>query len=102
MEGTHAMSTPILHVEGLRLSRGTREILRGVDLTVADGEFVALMGLSGSGKTTILRAVAGLEPFTAGRVVVDGLTLDSAAGHDLFCRSKRKAFDVCCFFKQGN
>lgn len=82
MEGTHAMSPPILQVEGLRLSRGAREILRGVDLTVADGEFVALMGLSGSGKTTVLRAVAGLEPFSAGRIAVDGLTLDSAAGHD--------------------
>ena len=68
----NAMSTPILNVEGLRLSRGSREILRGVNLTVADGEFVALMGLSGSGKTTILRAVAGLEPFSAGRIAVDG------------------------------
>src|SRR5436305_1171080 len=81
MEGADTMSTPVLQVEGLRLARGTREILRGVDLTVADGEFVALMGLSGSGKTTILRAVAGLEPFSAGRIEVDGLTLDSMAEH---------------------
>ncbi len=75
------MSTPILQVEGLRLSRGAREILRGVNLTVADGEFVALMGLSGSGKTTVLRAIAGLEPFSAGRIAVDGLTLDPTAAH---------------------
>ena len=44
-----------------------------------EGELVALMGLSGSGKTTILRAVAGLEPFSAGHVEVDGLTLDPRA-----------------------
>jgi ABC-type polar amino acid transport system ATPase subunit len=59
----------VLRLSGLRLSRGSREILRGVDLTVVPGEIVALMGLSGSGKTTILRVVAGLERADAGEVV---------------------------------
>ena len=57
-----------LTVRGLRLKRGTREILRGVDLHAAKGELVALMGLSGSGKTTILRVIAGLESPDAGEV----------------------------------
>jgi ABC-type polar amino acid transport system ATPase subunit len=61
------MST-ILSVRGLRLSRGAREILRGVDLEAGAGEIVALMGLSGSGKTTILRVVAGLELCDTGEV----------------------------------
>ena len=60
--------TATLTVRGLRLTRGTREILRGVDLQAAAGEVVALMGLSGSGKTTILRVIAGLEPPDAGDI----------------------------------
>ena len=57
-----------LTVTGLRLKRGTREILRGIDLRAAAGEIVALMGLSGSGKTTILRVIAGLETPDAGDI----------------------------------
>lgn len=75
------MTRRVLGVEGLHLSRGTRQILQGVTLEVGAGELVALMGLSGSGKTTILRAVAGLEPFSAGRIDVDGLVLDGSAQH---------------------
>jgi multiple sugar transport system ATP-binding protein len=44
----------------------------GVDLTIADGEFLALLGPSGSGKTTLMRLVAGLEGPTDGRIVIDG------------------------------
>jgi len=57
-----------LAVSGLRLKRGAREILCGVDLSADAGEIVALMGLSGSGKTTILRVIAGLESADAGDV----------------------------------
>jgi len=57
-----------LDVQQLRLTRGTREILRGVDLHADNGEVVALMGLSGSGKTTILRVIAGLETADSGTV----------------------------------
>jgi zinc transport system ATP-binding protein len=45
---------------------GGRPILRGVDLSVAPGEFVALMGANGSGKTTLVRAITGLVPLTSG------------------------------------
>ena len=61
------MSRP-LTASGIRLSRGSREILRGVDLHADAGEVVALMGLSGSGKTTMLRVIAGLERADAGTV----------------------------------
>ena len=65
----------ILDVRGLQLARGTRQILRGVDIAVRRGEIVALMGLSGSGKTTILRSIAGLERFDGGEIRVDAVTL---------------------------
>jgi len=48
------------------------EVLMGIDLTVKQGEFVALMGPSGSGKTTLLNLIGGLECPTSGNVVVDG------------------------------
>lgn len=68
MEDADAMTTPVLSVRGLHLSRGSRQILKGVDLEAAPGDIVALMGLSGSGKTTILRVVAGLDPCDKGDV----------------------------------
>jgi ABC-type polar amino acid transport system ATPase subunit len=60
--------SPVLDVRSLRLCRGVRDILNDVTFGVATGEVVALMGLSGSGKTTILRAVAGLEVFDEGEI----------------------------------
>jgi ABC-type polar amino acid transport system ATPase subunit len=75
VERALGLSAPVLSIRGLRLARGTMDVLRGVDLTVQRGELVALMGLSGGGKTTILRAVAALEPFQAGAIDVDGVPL---------------------------
>ncbi len=75
MERALGLSAPVLSISGLRLSRGAMEVLKGVDLALQRGELVALMGLSGCGKTTILRAVAALEPFQAGAIRVDGVPL---------------------------
>mgnify|MGYP000845571334 CR=1 FL=1 len=72
---------PVLNVNGLKLARGSREILRGVDLAAGAGEIVALMGLSGSGKTTILRVIAGLEPYGAGSVAAERAGMVFQAHH---------------------
>ena len=69
----------VLYVEGVQLRRGARVVLAGVTCAIRRGELVAIMGPSGSGKTTILRAIAGLEPFQAGRIGVDGVTLEGGA-----------------------
>ncbi|MGZ3641565.1 MAG: amino acid ABC transporter ATP-binding protein [Candidatus Limnocylindrales bacterium] len=66
------MSESVLRVEGLHKSFGKLEVLRGIDLTVAEHEVVCLIGASGSGKSTLLRCVNLLEPLAAGRVLVDG------------------------------
>lgn len=65
----------LLRIKGLRLSRADREVLRGISLSVERGQFVALMGLSGSGKTTALRSIVALESFQGGRIEIDGFAL---------------------------
>jgi ABC-type polar amino acid transport system ATPase subunit len=69
------MSAPLLAIDGVSLSRDTTTVLRDLSLAVAAGERVALMGLSGGGKTTVLRAVCALDPFQAGRIRVDDFEL---------------------------
>ena len=61
-----------LVLEGVRKSFGRLEVLRGIDLAVAEHEVVCLIGASGSGKSTLLRCVNLIEPVTAGRIVVAG------------------------------
>jgi polar amino acid transport system ATP-binding protein len=62
----------MLEVAGLYKAFGRAEVLRGIDLDVAEHEVVCLIGASGSGKSTLLRCVNLLEPIDAGRIVVGG------------------------------
>ena len=62
-------------IRELHVERGARPVLRGVTLDVAPGEVCALMGLSGAGKSTVLRAIAALEPFQSGSIDVGGFAL---------------------------
>jgi len=66
------MSAPVLEVQGVTKSYGEREVLRGIDLTVAEHEAVALIGASGSGKSTLLRCIDLLEEIDDGDVLLDG------------------------------
>ena len=59
-----------LSIEGARKSFGATEVLKGVSIDVADGEFTVIVGPSGCGKSTLLRVVAGLEDLTDGRIVI--------------------------------
>jgi polar amino acid transport system ATP-binding protein len=68
----------IIHVENVKKHFGAVEALRGVSLDVAKGEVVVIIGPSGSGKSTLLRCINRLEEFNEGKIVVDGIPLDSA------------------------
>ena len=61
-----------LQLKSIRKSFGDHEVLKGIDLEVADGEFVIFVGPSGCGKSTLLRVIAGLEDATSGSVRIDG------------------------------
>ncbi len=71
-----------LRIEGLHKSFGALEVLRGIDLVVAEHEVVCLIGSSGSGKSTLLRCINLLERIDAGRIVVEGAEI-TADGVDL-------------------
>ena len=59
-------------LENLKKSFGKTEVIQGIDIDIADGEFVVIVGPSGCGKSTLLRMVAGLETATSGEVRIDG------------------------------
>jgi len=61
-----------LRIEDVHKSFGKLEVLRGIDLSVAEHEVICLIGASGSGKSTMLRCIDLLEPVDAGRIVVHG------------------------------
>jgi sulfonate transport system ATP-binding protein len=63
-----------LRLRGLRKSFGTRPVLRGIDLDIPAGRFVAIVGRSGCGKSTLLRLLSGLETPDAGEIAIDGVT----------------------------
>ncbi|MDH4571376.1 amino acid ABC transporter ATP-binding protein [Salinicola acroporae] len=78
-------SSPIVRLEGVNKHFGRLHVMQDIDLSVAQGEVVVIIGASGSGKSTLIRCVNGLEPFQSGRIEVDGKTLlpNGASGKSL-------------------
>jgi ABC-2 type transport system ATP-binding protein len=71
--------TPAVVVDGLRVFRGTREVLPGISLTVPRGQVVGLLGPNGGGKTTLLRSIVGVQIIASGTVTVLGEPAGSPA-----------------------
>ncbi len=82
---THPPSSPLVSFEsvGKRFDNGLN-VLDGISLDVAPGDFVSFIGPSGCGKSTLLRLIAGLTPATSGRVVVDGATPEESRSETFF------------------
>lgn len=73
----------LLDVKDLSVSYGSAQALRGVSLTVDDGEVVALIGANGAGKTTLLRTISGLKRPVAGEVTFVGERIEGASPHHI-------------------
>ncbi|NMC85542.1 MAG: amino acid ABC transporter ATP-binding protein [Anaerolineaceae bacterium] len=69
----------MIQIENIHKHFGSVEALRGVSLNVEKGEVVVIIGPSGSGKSTLLRCINRLEEFDSGKIIVDGIPLESAA-----------------------
>jgi phospholipid/cholesterol/gamma-HCH transport system ATP-binding protein len=78
-----AVAEPVICVRDLVVSYAGRRVLDGINLDIARGETMVLLGGSGSGKSTLLRHIIGLERAKAGRIVVNGADLSSCAPKDL-------------------
>ncbi len=71
----------MLTVEGLRSRYGRIEVLHGIDLDVASGEIVTVVGANGAGKTTLLKCLSGIQPVSAGSIVFRGEALTTVPAH---------------------
>jgi len=72
------LAEPIIRIRGVHKYFGRIHALRGLDLDIAKGEVVVIVGPSGSGKSTLLRCINRLETYEKGKIVVDGIPLDNA------------------------
>ncbi|KUO77943.1 MAG: polar amino acid ABC transporter ATP-binding protein [Desulfosporosinus sp. BRH_c37] len=70
----------MIDVNGLVKDFGRNRVIDGIDATVSAGEVVVLIGASGSGKSTFLRCLNGLEALTAGEILIDGVPLERKSG----------------------
>ena len=79
----------MLELRDVSVAYGKIRALKGVSLTVREGEVVTLIGSNGAGKSTLLRATAGLIPHQGGSIVFDGVPLDRVPGHRVARRGLR-------------
>jgi thiamine transport system ATP-binding protein len=77
-----ADAEPFLRLEGIGVAYGSRLALQPTELSVAAGSIVAVLGPSGSGKSSLPRVIAGLEPSTGGRIVLEGREVTNVPAHE--------------------
>ncbi|MCA8907827.1 MAG: ABC transporter ATP-binding protein [Rhodospirillaceae bacterium] len=70
-----------MQIQGLRSGYGGKPVLQGIDLEVGKGEIVAVIGRNGVGKSTLMRALMGLLPATAGQILIDDKDVTQVSPH---------------------
>jgi branched-chain amino acid transport system ATP-binding protein len=73
----------LLSIEDLRISYGAREVLKGISLSLDEGEIVTVLGANGAGKSTLLQAVCGLVPIAGGSMTYAGISLNKAPAFEI-------------------
>jgi branched-chain amino acid transport system ATP-binding protein len=76
----------LLEVSDIRAGYGSIEALKGISLTVEEGEVVTLIGSNGAGKSTTLRAISGLTPASAGQITFGGEAITRVPAHEIVVR----------------
>jgi ABC-type polar amino acid transport system ATPase subunit len=84
----------MLHIEGVAKRFGATTVLDGIDLRIAPGEVVSILGASGSGKSTLIRCINGLEKLDGGTISVDGQRVDDPRQLQLARRSCGTVFQL--------
>ena len=80
------MATAMLKIKGLQVNYGGIQAVKGVDMEVAQGELVTLIGTNGAGKTTTMKAITGLKPYSAGDIEYNGQSIKGVPPHELLKR----------------
>ena len=99
----------MLSIEGLKVSYGHVEALKGIDLEVRQGNITAIIGSNGAGKTSTLMAISRLAPITAGDIRFEGRSITRCRPHDITrlaaspkswkaanCSQTRQSRTTCC------
>ena len=89
---------PILSLRGLRKSFGDVEIIRGVDLDIAQGERRALIGPNGAGKSTLFHLISGRLPLTGGQILLDGAPIQGLSPEAINRRGLARSFQITNIF----
>ena len=72
---------PLLELQDMTVAYGRIEAVRGISITVDEGELVTLIGANGAGKTTTMRAISGIRPVARGKVLFDGKDITKMKAH---------------------
>ena len=73
--------TPVLTVDSVKSSYGRIEVLHGISIEVAAGEIVTLLGANGAGKTTLIKVISGVQPISAGRILLQDRPIEHVPAH---------------------
>jgi lipoprotein-releasing system ATP-binding protein len=73
----------MIHIQGITKNFGSLQVLKGINLDIAKGEFVSIIGASGAGKTTLLQIIGSLEKADSGILTVDGISLHQLSDKEL-------------------
>ena len=90
--------TPAIEFQGVQKSFGNTEVIRGVDLAIAEGEIHAVIGPNGAGKSTLFNLVTGRHQVSRGRVELNGEDITNRTPYDIYRKGLSRSFQVTNIF----